>query len=246
MKLQQLLSTLGLSLFVMCSSFAHAEWDWKADLESPVTTDAKWILLSGTVLTIGTAALHKSTFADWETWQEQNKPLGESSKYGDALGQLLPNGVYVVGQLIGGYYGLPKGYYRAWMMFEASAYAGIVTTVLKYAIREPRPYDYSVRNSFPSGHSTTAFAFAGIIAAEHGWYWGVPAMAMATFVGYSRINDNEHRVHDVVAGATVGLSCAYGIYYAHAPEREKFAKNLMLVPQAMDGGGTGVAALWTY
>jgi len=232
------------------SSSAHAEWewnfDWRTDLESPFTTDAKWILIYGSGLTVTTLALHQSVFGPWEQRTVEEKPLGSTSQYGDALGQLLPNGVYVLGALASKWWGSDLAYYRAWLMFEASAYAAAVTTVMKYAIAEPRPYDASVRNSFPSGHATTAFAFAGVVAAEHGWWWGVPSMAMATFVAYSRINDDQHRVHDVVAGATVGLSCAYGIYYAHQGERKKaLGEKLTLVPMYVPGG-EGLAAIWTY
>jgi membrane-associated phospholipid phosphatase len=234
-------------LSVICAlsfSFA-AHADWVDDLESPVTTDAKWILLGGTGLTLATTMAHHSVFEDFEKTTADNKPLGSTSKYGDALGQLVPNVVYFGGAVISHYAGSPLGKYRAWLMLEATGYAAAVTTVLKYTIREPRPYDASVRNSFPSGHATTAFAFAGIVAAEHGWYWGAPAMAMATFVSYSRINDNQHRVHDLVAGATIGLSCAYGIYYAHKPEREKAVSGVMLLPTAVPGGAE-LAALWQF
>jgi membrane-associated phospholipid phosphatase len=235
----------ALSIICLLSFSLNARAGWVEDLESPVTTDAKWILLGGTSLTLATVVAHHSVFADFETTTADNKPLGSSSKYGDALGQLVPNAIYLGGAVISQYAGSPLGQYRAWLMFESTAYAAAVSTVLKYTIREPRPYDPNVRNSFPSGHSATVFAFAGVVAAEHGWYWGVPAMGMAAFVAYSRINDNQHRVHDLVAGATIGLSCAYGIYYAHNPDRERALDNVMLVPAALPGGGE-VAALWQF
>lgn len=222
---------------------AHA--DLLADAESPVTTDAKWILLGGTGLTLATVAAHHSIFADFEKTTVDNKPLGKNSKYGDALGQLVPNVLYVGGTLAAHYLGSPMGKYRAWLMAEATVYAAVATTILKYTIREPRPYEANVRNSFPSGHATTVFAFAGVVAAEHGWYWGVPAMAMATFVGYSRINDNQHHVHDIVSGATIGLSYAYGIWYAQKPEREQLKTKVMLLPQPLPGGGE-LAVAWEF
>jgi membrane-associated phospholipid phosphatase len=96
-------------------------------------------------------------------------------------------------------------------MFKATAYAASVTTILKYTIREPRPNDHSIRNSFPSGHSTTAFAFGGYVTAEHGWGWGSAAILLSTFTAYSRINDNAHRLHDVTAGATIGWVYGWGM-----------------------------------
>lgn len=215
------------------------------DLASPVTTDAKWILISGSALTLATTMAHRSVFSAWEDEMVERKPLGHSSRHGDALGQWIPNLAYAGGAWASQYWGKsPLGYDRALMMLEASAYAGLVTVALKVTIREPRPGTSTARNSFPSGHTATAFAFAGVVAAEHGWYYGVPAMLLATFVGFSRINDNQHRVHDVVGGATVGLTCAYGIYYAHQEKRKK-PTAVQLIPVAIPGG-TELAALWSF
>ena len=216
------------------------------DLESPVAdSEARWILLGGTGLTLAVLATQDSVEGPFEKTTVAQKPLGSYSKYGDLMGQVVPNAVYAGGMLTASYFGNALGYERAFAMFEATAYASLITEVLKYTVREPRPYDSSVRNSFPSGHATTAFAFAGIVAAEHGWYYGAPAMLLAAFVGYSRINDDQHHVHDVVAGATVGLSCAYGIYNSHKPESEKSAMHIQVVPTPIPGG-MELAALLRY
>lgn len=177
----------------------------------PVTTDAKYVLIGGAVLTLGFVAFEDEIIDPFQEKQVRNKTLGDSSIYGDLLGQLVLNGLYIGGMSIAGYYKDPKGYDRALGMLKATLYASATTTVLKYTIREPRPYDKSEKNSFPSGHTTTAFAFSGYVAAEHGWGWGAPALALSTFVGYSRINDNAHYLHDVIAGATIGWVYGWGI-----------------------------------
>ena len=83
-------------------------------------------------------------------------------------------------------------------------------------VREPRPYDGSVRTSFPSGHSTTAFAFASYVTAEHGILpFGVFATGLATLTAASRMNDNKHYLHDVVAGATIGTAYGLGLHYLY-------------------------------
>ena len=136
----------------------------------------------------------------FDRWSVRTKPLGSTSQYGDIMGQMVPNALYFGGMMIAWYYfDNDLAFYRGKLMFEATAYAALVTQVLKTLIPEPRPANKQ-RNAFPSGHSATAFSFAGVVAAEHGWKWGVPAMALAAFVGYSRINDNAHRLHDVIAG----------------------------------------------
>lgn len=213
-----------------------------ADLQSPVSTDAKWILLTGTALTVAVIATQDSLSGPWETRIAKERNLGESSKYGDQLGQLVPNALYVGGMWVASRWGVEGAGARAWQMLEATAYAGLISTVLKFNIGEGRPYNSERGSSFPSGHSTTAFAFAGTVAAEHGWRYGVPALLLATFVAYSRINDNQHRTHDVVAGATIGLTCAYGIHYAH--QAATAAQSVRLMPQVLEGGGGALLAQW--
>jgi membrane-associated phospholipid phosphatase len=209
--LKKLISFL-LTVFVFTSK-AYS-WDlksFKEEAASPYTTNARYVLYTGTAVTVGILIFEDAISDPFQVKQARNKTLGSSSKYGDMLGQLIPNILYTAGMGIAGYYNDPKGYDRALGMFKATAYASSVTTVLKYAAREPRPYDHKVKNSFPSGHTTTAFAFSGYVAAEHGWAWGVPALLMSTFIGYSRINDNRHWLHDVTAGATIGWVYGWGI-----------------------------------
>jgi len=111
---------------------------------------------------------------------------------------------------------------RSELMAKATFYSGMVSGLLKATIREPRPYDCSVRNSFPSGHSTTAFAFSSLIVAEHGFFpYGFLATTMATITAASRINDNKHYLHDVVAGATIGTAYGLGLSYLYQNDSEK-------------------------
>ncbi len=60
--------------------------------------------------------------------------------------------------------------------------------------------------SFPSGHTTSAFAVASVLAfgyKDKPWV-GISSFTMATLVGLSRINDDKHWASDVVAGAALG------------------------------------------
>lgn len=79
-----------------------------------------------------------------------------------------------------------------------------VTFAMKYAIGRPRP-ESTTKTSFPSGHTSMAFATATTAWKAYGWKWGLPAMVMAVWTGLSRIADNRHWLSDVVAGATVGI-----------------------------------------
>ena len=62
-------------------------------------------------------------------------------------------------------------------------------------------------SSFPSGHTTVAFAVATVFALEYSNKPWVPIVAYssATLVGLSRISENKHWATDVFAGAVVGF-----------------------------------------
>lgn len=77
----------------------------------------------------------------------------------------------------------------------------------KYSVRQLRP-DNSTRNSFPSGHTATAFAAATMLHKEYGesspWY-SIAGYTAAAATGISRILNNRHWISDVIAGAGIGI-----------------------------------------
>lgn len=88
---------------------------------------------------------------------------------------------------------------------------------IKYTASEMRP-DGSTRNSWPSGHTATAFMAATILHKEYGltrspWY-SVGAYTLATATGVMRVLNNRHWVSDVLSGAGIGIlsvELGYGI-----------------------------------
>lgn len=82
-----------------------------------------------------------------------------------------------------------------------------VTYALKYTVNETRPNGGA--HSFPSGHTSSSFSAAEFIRKRYGWEYGVPAYALATFVGYSRVESKEHYTRDVLAGAAIGTLSSY-------------------------------------
>lgn len=98
---------------------------------------------------------------------------------------------------------------RFWASAAASAaiMAGLVNGI-KYTASEMRP-DGSTRNSWPSGHTATAFLAATILHKEYGltrspWY-SVGAYTLATATGVMRVLNNRHWVSDVLSGAGIGI-----------------------------------------
>jgi membrane-associated phospholipid phosphatase len=75
--------------------------------------------------------------------------------------------------------------------------------LLSSFISERRPNGQSNR-SFPSDSTAVAFSAASYMQIRYGWDYGLPAYALAAFVGYSRVESKEHHWGDVLAGAALG------------------------------------------
>jgi undecaprenyl-diphosphatase len=101
------------------------------------------------------------------------------------------------------------------------AFAIGVTSGLKYVVNRTRPYteypnDITQRGktegpySFPSGHTTAAFATATAISLSYKkWYVTVPSYAYAGFVGYSRMRLGMHYGTDVLGGMLIGIGSGF-------------------------------------
>lgn len=227
--------------FLSSKALAWGLKDLGEEAASPWTTTARYALLGGTALTV-TILLFEDQLSDpFQVKQDRNKTLGDSSRWGDWMGQWIPNVLYIGGFAVAGHFGNPKGYHRALGMFKASTYATVVTTALKYTVKEPRPIDWHWRTSFPSGHTTTAFAFSGYVMAEHEYWLGIPALILSTFIGYSRINDNKHWLHDVTAGATIGWVYGWGISRLQLIQRMEKSQESVFYAPIIDRGTYGLA-----
>ena len=70
--------------------------------------------------------------------------------------------------------------------------------------------------SFPSGHTTYAFASAGVLyhslKKDHP-FWAYSGYAMASFVGASRVLRDKHWVSDVLFGAGLGILSSHLSYH---------------------------------
>ncbi|MGH8290923.1 MAG: phosphatase PAP2 family protein [Steroidobacteraceae bacterium] len=167
-----------------------------------------------------------------------SSPLGpkESGELTDALpSAALFLGTWGYASLIGSHAG--EG--EAWNMFESSGLSLVSAYALKYIVRRPGPdtttdpnHWFSGGSSFPSEHTTLAFA-VGTVLAESGnpefrWIRRTIGYGVGIGTAYLRMKHNAHWLSDTVAGAALGMASAHFVMDRSA-EREQNSE-ISLVP----------------
>jgi len=221
-------STVLLCLLVGTSAVTQAQLQDTINKKSPLI-EGKDALLLG-VFAVGTALIAPvdkqiaSRLQDSST--QENRFLHYSATgfrmLGDPGSALTGLGIYAVGRLDGQRRVQALGLHTV----EAILFANMFTGAIKYVAGRQRPfvditnpYDFQLwrgfkgdtYRSFPSGHSTSAFAFASALTRETQFWWphatfyvGTVFYGGAALVGASRIYNNMHWASDVMAGAAIG------------------------------------------
>ncbi|WP_367209769.1 phosphatase PAP2 family protein [Sphingobacterium sp. R2] len=104
---------------------------------------------------------------------------------------------------------------------SSTAVTALVNVGLKHLFKRSRPFKkypnfISVRTasgySFPSGHTSSAFATASAFSRAYSkWYVVAPSLLWASSVGYSRMYLGVHFPTDVLAGAALGTGAAFAL-----------------------------------
>jgi membrane-associated phospholipid phosphatase len=154
---------------------------------------------------IGGMAAATASFFDKEA-REEMTGLMEWSESFETAGGPLYSALFVTGMFTAGRFAAPGGRFRAmtYDMLDAAVVNTAWSTVIKEAVGRERPNGQDDK-SFPSGHTSNAFAMATVAERHYGWKLGVPAYALAGLMGVSRMNEDKHWLSDVVAGATLGF-----------------------------------------
>ncbi len=144
------------------------------------------------------------------------KPFGDGRYTLPALGAF-----YLYGHLLGD----EKAQRTALLSLKSFVISGLFVQVLKFAGHRHRPSSKDPHNtwdgpsfstsnlSFPSGHASSAFAIATVIASEYRDKAFVPPLAygIATLTALSRVNDNDHWASDVFFAAVIGYFTAKAV-----------------------------------
>lgn len=214
-------------------------------------TGGQWEHFSIAVAGIGAAALLDSTVRNHER-NDHNRITDQVAKDFEQFGQTGAFGVMGVFYVAG----LASDNGRARSVGEDGLIAslisgGIITPVLKFAAGRARPRDtdktfdlkpFSGNSSFPSGHSTEAFAVASVISAHYDARWvQVVSYGSAALVGFARIHHQAHFLSDVTAGAIIGTVTGRTVVHRNDEERRRYALTPVVGPHGEPGVGVALS-----
>ncbi|MGQ2985460.1 phosphatase PAP2 family protein [Flavobacterium sp.] len=142
---------------------------------------------------------------------------------------------------------------RSVILATSYAIMGATTFAGKSFTKIERP-DGSANNSFPSGHTATAFAGAEFLWQEYKdesvWY-GIAGYAVATGTGLFRMYNNKHWLTDVAAGAGIGIlstKIAYWVnpFITRTLFGEKNGRSATTLVPSYDGRNVGLTFIRTF
>jgi PAP2 superfamily len=180
---------------------------------------AKSIIVPGTLITYGFSTLESGAL------QKVNKGICEEvtedmsgfhTRVDDYLQYAPTASVYMLNVV--GVKGRHKFVGRTVILTMSSILSAQLVTALKHGTHQLRP-DGSTYNSFPSGHTTTAFIGAELMNQEFGWrspWYSVAGYGMATTTAALRVMNNRHWLSDVIAGAGIGMLSTKFSYWLYS------------------------------
>jgi hypothetical protein len=165
------------------------------------------LIATGTALHFSTEA--KENFQDWV--QENFSYQGNADDYLQYAPLAVVYGLNLVGVKGKNNFGN-----RTAIVIKSLLVNDLIVSSLKKNVDSERPNGEP--HSFPSGHTSTAFALAQFMHHEFGdrsiWY-SIGAYSCATTVGIMRVAKNAHWISDVVAGAGIGMLSTELMYLTH-------------------------------
>jgi len=188
-------------------------------------------------LTIGTLAATFATPADLSVTARVSGAQMEQVHAGNIIGgKEFQFGASLAALTIGKITGNERAADVAGKVLRGQIMAQALTGVIKMTAQRTRP-DGSDTRSFPSGHTSVTFASATVLQREFGWKVGIPAYAVAAYVGTARIEKQKHFLSDVAMGAAIGILAGRTVTIGSG--ERKFAVTPVATP-----GGAAVNFSW--
>ncbi|MBI2381665.1 MAG: phosphatase PAP2 family protein [Gammaproteobacteria bacterium] len=232
----------GLSL-AGCASSSRGFWpsgqEWRDSAVEAAQSPASWAPALGAAIVVAADADHRlsdSAREDPRLFDDGDDAQEFGDRGQNALGLLALGTAWYTGSVE------PDGagngpLRRTGALILAHGTAAGVGEGLKSAVGRERPDDSGDR-SFPSGHATQAFSYAGIAArnledagASTGarWAWNIGLYTTASAVAWSRVEAGKHHPSDVLAGAALGSFVGQWLYGAFL-DRPEPGTALSVVP----------------
>ena len=226
--------------------FSDLLTDAKLYFTAPIRWDSSnWLEFGGVLAAI--AADHQ---ADAHV-RDHFAPPGSfvlNGRDNNALHDALPGAALFMGTAVFGFLSSDSaGRDETYTMFEATLFSSITTEVVRYGAGRARP-DQTLRvddwrsggSSFPSLHSSAAFAI-GTVLAESGsdefrWVRRILGYGVGAGTAFLRMRHNVHWLSDTVAGSAIGFSSAQ----FSMNRREERAHRLEVSVSPAQGGGVSV------
>jgi hypothetical protein len=232
-----------------------------ADFQNIVTAPARWDLshwIAAGIVTGIAAGLYDND-AKIQQWVLNHKTtttdnLGDNvTSVGLTYTPVLLGGMYLYGYVADD----SKMRKTVLLTVESVVLTGVFVQALKYATQRHRPYTgdgphtwdglglhgSNSKFSFPSGHASTDFAIASIIASEYDNFIVPPlAYGIATITALNRISHNDHWSTDVFVGSAIGYLAGKTIVASHRNGKESA---LSLAP-IINGGDLGMVLTYRF
>jgi membrane-associated phospholipid phosphatase len=192
--------------------------DIKLYFTAPLRWNANdWAWFGGALLAVGAAHHYDSQV---RTHFVKNLAPGQTINTDDVQDAIPTAGVLVATWGFANLTGDDNGRREAWTMLEAAGLSTVTAYALKYVIARQGPDQTSDPNewfksggkSFPSEHSTAAFAVGTVLAEsgndEYRWLRRLLGYGLGIATSYERLKHNVHWLSDTVAGGALGAASA--------------------------------------
>ena len=210
-------------------AFSHLFSDIAHDLTRLPTVGNAITIGAGGALALAVRPADRNLTRRASLSEDMGEAFGPGSGLGSGYAQF---GGAIATWMIGKATDSPRVQALGYDLVRAQVVNEILTQGLKFGVGRTRPDGTS--HSFPSGHTSSSFATATVLQRYFGWKVGVPAYALASYVGASRMQANRHYASDVIFGAALGIVSGRTVTLGHG--KTKFALSPMAV-----AGGAGVS-----
>lgn len=236
---------LGLCLFSAPLQAAEVWQDFKAYIRQPAEWEKQqWLTLGGIALLTATAIQYdesvRSGFAaNQSATGDQLAAIGNGWGELDSLGGLTLLSIYLGGELNDNA-GLVQLSANG---LEAVVLSGVTTGVGKALFGRTRPNATTSAadwgqggQSFPSGHTTMAFALSTVLAESS----DSPSLgrrlffySLASLTAYARMYDQKHWLSDTVAGAAIGINAGLFVVNRQRQAPAQQQTQMLLLPNGI-------------